>query len=120
MLDHTFGLYGHKNVLESSDVFFISVIKGLSYVTVTSLVIFLLVFNNLNKVLREVNTRKLSEDALNEAQRIAQIGAFPSTRIRNILQCSDEAMRILELSKNTVVYYLDILTDKFILTTATV
>ena len=61
---------------ESPEIFMISISKGLGFVTATAILIFLLVFTNLQKVLRESNDRKINEAALKEAQRLAHIGSF--------------------------------------------
>ena len=61
---------------ESPQVFFISITKGLGFVTATAILIFALVYSNLRKIFRESNDRILNETTLKEAQRIAHVGNF--------------------------------------------
>ncbi|MEZ4509999.1 MAG: hypothetical protein R2881_10445 [Eubacteriales bacterium] len=61
---------------ESTQIFLISIIKGLGFVTATAALIFILVFSSLRKVIHESDKRRNNEIALEEAQRIAHIGNF--------------------------------------------
>lgn len=88
---------------ESPEVLFISVLKGLFYVTATAVLTFLLVYSNLKKIIREIDERRTSENALKEAQQLAQIGSFSYNSNTNELKCSEEAMRILNISENPVI-----------------
>lgn len=65
-----------KSHPESTEVFIISISKGLVFVTLTAILIFALVFTNLNKILRETNVRLKNESDLREAQHLAHIGSF--------------------------------------------
>ena len=85
---------------ESPEIFMISISKGLGFVTATAILIFLLVFTNLQKVLRESNDRKINEAALKEAQRLAHIGSFSYDADNKTFQFSDEAIRILDLDES--------------------
>jgi len=85
---------------ESPQVFFISITKGLGFVTATAILIFALVYSNLRKIFRESNDRILNETALKEAQRIAHVGNFSFDANTLKFTFSEEAMRILELSES--------------------
>jgi len=85
---------------ESPQVFFISITKGLGFVTATAILIFALVYSNLRKIFRESNDRILNETALKEAQRIAHVGNFSFDANTLKFTFSEEAMRILELDES--------------------
>lgn len=85
---------------ESPEVFMISISKGLAFVTATAILIFVLVYSNLRKIIRENNARKENESALKEAQRIAHIGSFSFDANQNKFLFSDEAIRMLEVDAN--------------------
>ncbi len=87
---------------EAPDVLFISVLKGLCYVTATAILIYFLIHSSLKKIIREISERRVSEDALKEAQQLAQVGSFSYDLSTHILECSDEAMRILNFSESIV------------------
>lgn len=80
---------------ESSAVFIISIFKGLAFVAVTSLVIFVLVSRGFKKIMLESDSRARSEAALNEAQRFASIGSFEYDSKSKKMTASQEALRIL-------------------------
>ncbi|HML66995.1 MAG TPA: PAS domain S-box protein [Clostridia bacterium] len=82
---------------ESPEVFMISISKGMIFVTLTAILIFILVFTNLRKIIRETNDRLKNESALKEAQRLAHIGSFSFHTDKGAFQFSEEAARILEL-----------------------
>lgn len=85
---------------ETPIIFFISISKGLGFVTTTSLLIFILVHRNISKLTAESKVRNQSETALQEAQRIAHIGSFVYSHENNRIKFSDEALHILELKEN--------------------
>ena len=82
---------------ESFEVFMISISKGLIFVTLTAILIFLLVFTNLRKIIRETNDRLKNESALKEAQHLAHIGSFSFYADTGEFRFSEEAARMLEL-----------------------
>lgn len=82
---------------ESSAVFWISISKGLAYVAVTALLLFLVIYQNLNILLKENANRARSEAALNEAQRFAHIGSFEYDATTDKLYASKEALRMFEV-----------------------
>ena len=88
-----------KSHPESTEVFIISISKGLVFVTLTAILIFALVFTNLNKILRETNVRLKNESDLREAQHLAHIGSFSFHVDKGELEFSQEARRILELDE---------------------
>lgn len=85
---------------ESPQVFLISVTKGLGFVTATAILIFVLVFSNLRKIIRESNDRIRNENDLKEAQRIAHIGNFTYDSDAQRFTFSEEALRLLDLETN--------------------
>jgi len=87
---------------ESTEIFMISISKGLAFVTATAILIFTLVYTNLRKVYHESFIRQKSESALKEAQSLAHIGSFSYDALTNKFQFSDEAVRILELTNNAM------------------
>lgn len=82
---------------ESTEVFMISISKGLAFVTATAILIFVLVYSNLRKIIKESTERKENESALKEAQRLAHIGSFSYDSYHDAFRLSDEAKRILDL-----------------------
>ena len=85
---------------ESPDIFLISISKGLGFVTATSILIFILIYQNISKLVAESNVRNQSETALQEAQRIAHVGSFLYSYANKQIKFSDEALQILELRAN--------------------
>ena len=85
---------------ESPDIFLISISKGIGFVTATSILIFILIYQNISKLVAESKVRKQSETALQEAQRIAHVGSFLYSVDNNQIKFSDEALHILELNEN--------------------
>ena len=86
-----------NNHPETPEVFMISISKGLIFVTLTAILIFILVFSNLRKILRETSDRLKNESALKEAQHIAHIGSFSFDVDKGEFLLSEEAARILEM-----------------------
>ncbi|GEM_PF-1247152 len=82
---------------ESPQIFVISIIKGLGFVTATAALIFFLVYSSLRKITRESDKRRRNEVALEEAQRIAHIGNFSYDASLQQFQFSDEAIRVMGL-----------------------
>ena len=87
---------------ESTQIFLISIIKGLGFVTATAALIFILVFSSLRKVIHESDKRRNNEIALEEAQRIAHIGNFSYDTDLQQFQFSEEAIRILDLDASAL------------------
>lgn len=85
---------------ESTDVFMISVSKGLAFVTASAILIFILVYTNLRKVYRESLIRQESENALQEAQHLAHVGNFSFDGKTKSYDFSDEALKILDLRED--------------------
>jgi diguanylate cyclase (GGDEF)-like protein/PAS domain S-box-containing protein len=86
---------------ESTEVFMISISKGMIFVTLTAILIFILVFSNLRKIIRETSDRLKNESALKEAQHLAHIGSFSFHVDKGEFQFSEEAARILELDETS-------------------
>ncbi len=97
---------------ESTEVFMISISKGLAFVTATALLIWILVYTNLRKVYRESLIRQESESALQEAQRLAHVGNFSFDARTKTFQFSNEASQILDLSEEDKPYSFDKLLRK--------
>ena len=85
---------------ESTEVFMISISKGMIFVTLTATLIFVLVYSNLRKILRETSDRLKNETALKEAQHLAHIGSFSFRAETSLFYFSEEAARILELDED--------------------
>lgn len=88
-----------NNIPESLAVLKLSIFKGLLFVTGSAILIFILVFNNLIKVYHESDVRKKSESALQEAQLLAHIGSFSFDSETLLMDYSEEARRIFNLSE---------------------
>lgn len=99
-------------VSESSAVFRISIIKGLAFVTATTILIFILIYNGFRKIYQESNQREKSEAALNEAQQMAHVGGFSYDPQTKLFECSDEAMRVLGLHDNRFPFDKNILFNR--------
>ncbi len=97
---------------ESTEVFMISISKGIAFVTATAILIFVLVYTNLRKVYRESLIRQESEDALNEAQHLAHVGSFSFDAKTKTYHFSNEALQILDLSTEDQPYTFDKLLRK--------
>ena len=97
---------------ESLNVFKISIIKGIAFVTATAILIFILVYTNLRKVHLESAIRKESEDALKEAQHLAHVGNFSYNAKTGVYTFSDEAINILDLNDNDKPITYDLLMRK--------
>ena len=97
---------------ESLNVFKISIIKGIAFVTATAILIFILVYTNLRKVHLESAIRKESEDALKEAQHLAHVGNFSYNAKTGVYTFSDEAINILDLNNNDKPITYDLLMRK--------
>lgn len=93
--------------VQSAEVFMISISKGLGFVTVTAILIFILVYSNLRKVYLENIGRKENEYALKEAQKLAHIGNFSYDEDTKQFHFSEEAMRILDLDASQYPFTLD-------------
>ena len=89
---------------ESTELFMISISKGMIFVTLTAALIFVLVYSNLRRVLRETNDKLKNESALREAQHLAHIGNFSFHVETNVFHFSEEAARILELDEHQTSY----------------
>ena len=94
---------------ESPEVFMISILKGLGYVTASAILIFILIFTNLKKVIREIKERNVSDDALKEAQKIAHIGSFSFDSSTRSFECSEEAARIIDMEERHLSSDFDVL-----------
>ncbi|NLI53143.1 MAG: PAS domain S-box protein [Clostridiales bacterium] len=92
---------------ESRRLFEISILKGLGFVTVTAILLFLLVFTNIRKIIRESESREKSETALKEAQQLAHVGSFSYDAKTKLFECSDEARHILGLEENRFPFAFD-------------
>jgi len=89
---------------ESTEVFMISISKGLVFVTATAILIWILVYTNLRKVYRESLIRQESESALQEAQHLAHVGNFSFDARTKTFQFSNEASQILDLNEEDKPY----------------
>ncbi len=88
-----------KNLQESPEIYTVSIAKGLVFVALTCGLIFILVYRNLIKNMRDGENLKKSEVALNEAQRLAHVGSFEYNFDTRKLTCSDECLNILGIDK---------------------
>lgn len=86
---------------EGWNVLFTSIAKGLLFVLLTSVLIFILVYIGFRRILQESRMRESSEDVLQEAQRIAHIGSFSFDIHTSRIECTDEALRIVGLARET-------------------
>lgn len=84
---------------EPPEVFMVSIIKGLAFVTATAVVIFVLVYSSFKRILHENNIRLKNEIALEEAQRLAHIGSISYDLNTKQFDFSDEALHILGLTQ---------------------
>ena len=85
---------------ESTEIFMISISKGLGFVSATAILIFILINQSFSKLVNESIERKQSETALKEAQQIAHVGSFVFFVAANRITFSDEALRVLDLFDN--------------------
>ena len=84
---------------ESFEAYFASIAKGLLFVFLTSVLIFILVYTWFYKMILEAAGRSSSETALREAQRLAHVGNFSYDIATETLECSEEGLRIVGLQK---------------------
>lgn len=89
-----------QNLKEPIEVYRISIAKGLVFVALTCIVIFVLIFRNLKKNFSAGENLQKSEIALNEAQRLARVGSFEYSFDTKLLSCSDECLDILGIAKD--------------------
>lgn len=85
---------------ESSEVFIISILKGLGFVSATAIIIYILIYQSFSKLMNESKERTQSETAFKEAQHIAHVGSFVFYVVAQRIVFSDEALRVLDLSEN--------------------
>ena len=88
-----------NNLNEPIEIYYVSITKGLIFVVLTCILIFILVFKNLEKNMRSGENLKRSEIALNEAQRLAHVGSFEYSFDTRKLTCSDECLNIVGIEK---------------------
>jgi diguanylate cyclase (GGDEF)-like protein/PAS domain S-box-containing protein len=80
---------------QGAETYYTGIFKGIIFVIITALLIFLLAFNGFRKELKNAIGKEKSEAALRQAQRLAHIGSYRYDCASCHVEYSSEAQRIL-------------------------